>query len=74
MEMIAIIILIGVILYQGVFIFLQKKDYNVKQSEMLNRLMARNYEVYVQGEIETQKKPLTDSEIYAMKQERGIPV
>jgi hypothetical protein len=70
----SIICLISVIIYQGVFIYLQKQDYNVREKELLNRLMARNYETFVQGEVVMNPPPKTPEEIYEQQRERGIPV
>ena len=67
--------LIAVIVYQGVFIYLQKQDYNKREKEMLNRLMSRNYETFVQGEVVLKDKPaMTAEEIYEQQREKGIPV
>ncbi len=73
-DILAFCILIIVVGYQGVFIFLQKRAYDKKETELLNRIMARDFENYVQGEVAQTRNPLTPEEIYAMQQERGIPV
>ena len=71
----AVVILIIVVGYQGVFIFLQKKDFSRREQDLLNRVMSRNYETYVQGEkLMEPPRPLTPEEIYEMEQERGIPI
>ncbi len=44
-------VLIGVILYQGILIWLLKADHAKEQDHILNRLMARDYAQYVQGEV-----------------------
>jgi hypothetical protein len=75
MEYAAIICLICVIVYQGVFIFTQKKDADAREKDLLNRVMTRNYETFVQAEKLMQpESPLTPAEIAAMQEERGIPV
>jgi hypothetical protein len=68
-------VLFAVIVFQGVFIYLQKRVYDETEKDLLNRLMSRNYETYVQAQ-ELMKPPrqLTPEEIYNMQQERGIPV
>lgn len=73
---IAIITLAAVIGYQGWVNHQQRKQFNEMERELLNRIMARNYEVLVQGDVarEQIKNSLTPEEIYDMQQERGIPV
>ncbi len=75
-EIITIAVLIGVILYQGWQIYDEREHSARIEDELLNRIMARDYATYIQGEIakEQVKKPLTPEEIYEMQQERGIPV
>ena len=73
-ELIAIVVLLIVISYQGAFIFMQKKDFAKREQDMLNRLMSRNFETYIQGEVAQNPRPLTPEEIYEMNEERGIPV
>jgi len=74
-ELIPVFVLILIIVYQGVFIFLQKKDFSRREQDLLNRIMSRSYETYVQGEkLMEPPRPLTPEEIYEMEQERGIPV
>lgn len=76
MEWLAIFILIGVILYQGWQNFDQRKHYEDRISNLLDRVMANSYPTYIQGEIakEQVKKPMTPEEIYETQRERGIPV
>ena len=75
-ELITIIVLLAVIVVQVIYIVLQRQDNMKVQEDLLNRIMARNYETYVQAEIAKRedKKHLTAEEIYAMQEERGIPV
>lgn len=70
-----ILILAAVIVFQSVFIILQGRVYERMVKDLLNRLMSRNYETYVQAQ-ELMKPPraLTPEEIYEQQQERGIPV
>jgi len=70
----ALICLIAVIAYQGIFIYLQKQDYNKREKELLNRLMSRNFDTFVQGEVIMNPPPKTPEEIYEQQRERGIPV
>jgi hypothetical protein len=71
---IAIVALLLVIVFQGVFIYMQKQDSNIREKDLLNRLMSRNYETFVQGEVIMNPKPLSPEEIFERQQERGIPV
>jgi len=75
-EIIAIVVLAVVIGCQGWVNHQQRKQSAEIERELLNRIMARNYEVLVQGDVERErlKKSLTPEEIYDMQQERGIPV
>lgn len=75
-EYITIITLLLVIVTLIVNIVLQRRDNAKVQEELLNRIMSRNYETYVQAEIakHEEKKPLTMDELYEIQQERGIPV
>jgi predicted Holliday junction resolvase-like endonuclease len=51
------------------------EKWDAKEKDLLNRLMSRNYETFIQGEIVQQPpKPLTPEEIYEQQLERGIPV
>jgi hypothetical protein len=71
---IAIVALLLVIVFQGVFIYMQKQDSNIREKDLLNRLMSRNYETFIQGEVIMNPKPLSPEEIFERQQERGIPV
>lgn len=75
-EIIAIIALMCVIAYQGWFIRDAKIHWTETEKNLLDRIMARNYETLVQSESvrEQVKRTLTAEEIYDMQQERGIPV
>jgi hypothetical protein len=74
-EVVLIASLLGVIVFQGAFIYLQKRVYDEVEKDLLNRLMSRNYETYVQAqELMKPKRELTPEEIYEMQKERGIPV
>lgn len=71
----ALICLMCVIIYQGIFIFMQKRDSDAREKDLLNRIMTRNYETFVQAEKLMQpERPLTPAEIAALQEERGIPV
>jgi len=74
MEILVITSMLVVIIYQGVFIYIQKKNYDLLIGDLLNRVMSRNYETFVQGQVVMQPKNLTVDEIAAMQEERGIPV
>jgi hypothetical protein len=73
MEYIVIVTLLVVIIYQGGFIWAQKKHFEKTEKDLLNRILARNYETYVQGEkILEPPRPLTPEEIYERDMERGV--
>ena len=51
------------------------EKWDAKEKDLLNRVMSRNYETFVQGEVVRESpKPLTPEEIYEQQLERGIPV
>lgn len=66
--------LLLVIGFQGFLIVFLVKQWDSKEKDLLNRILARNYETYVQAEVMQKEKPLTDEEIYEQQIERGIPV
>jgi hypothetical protein len=75
--MIEIIAIIGLLLVVGlqsylIIMILNRSD--KRESDLLNRIMTRNYETYVQAEVLKEPKPLTPEEIYEQQIERGIPV
>jgi len=72
MEIAVFVVLFIVIVFQGAFIYLQKTVYDAQEKDLLNRIMAKNYETYVQAqELMKPKRELTPEEIYQMQQERG---
>ncbi len=75
-DIIAIIALLAVIGFQGWMNWAQRNDFKEKERQFLDRIMATNYQSFIQGETlrEQVKKSLTNEEIYEMNQERGIPV
>ena len=74
-EAVLISSLLAVIVFQGVFIYLQKQIHDETVKDLLNRLMARNYETFVQSEeLRKTPRPLTPEELEAIQAERGIPV
>jgi len=51
------------------------EKWDAKEKDLLNRVMSRNYETFVQGEVVRESpKPLTPEEIYEQQLERGVPV
>lgn len=75
-EIAVIISLMCVIAYQGWFIKMQSDGFKEFEKDLLNRIMTRNYETFVQGDVVRSevKKSLTAEEIAEMQLERGIPV
>ena len=74
-EVIVIVALILVIISKCYLIHDLTAKFDQKEKDLLNRIMSRNYETFVQGEIVQQpQKPLTPEEIYEQQLERGIPV
>jgi predicted Holliday junction resolvase-like endonuclease len=73
---IIIFALLGIIVVQLWFIKGLSESFNAKEKDLLNRLMARNFETFVQSEVvlNQENRPLTAEEIYEQQIERGIPV
>jgi hypothetical protein len=73
MEWIAIIALLGVIVYQGWLIWHILTANERSRRDLMDRIMSRDYATYVNSEIvrEAAKKP---DQIYAEQQEIGIPI
>jgi hypothetical protein len=69
--------LLLVIAYQGLFIHDLMKAHDANEKDLLDRIMARNYEVFTNAEVlraEADRKPLTLDEIHQLQMEQGIPV
>lgn len=74
-EIISIVGLLIVVFIQLYLIFRLIKSHGEREKDLLNRVMSRNYETYVQAEVlQQEKQPLTSEEIYEQQMERGIPV
>jgi predicted Holliday junction resolvase-like endonuclease len=70
-----LIALFGVIFVQILFIKTIFENFDAKEKDLLNRVMSRNYETYVQAEVvQKDKEPLSPEEIYEKELERGIPI
>lgn len=65
-------ILIFVILYQAWLSIERQKEWDKERNGLLDRIMSRNYEVYVNAEVikEQSKQPFQP----AYEEEHGIPV
>ncbi len=70
MEYVCIAVLIAVILYQGYQNHEQKRSFEAQIKNLLDRLMSKDYPMYVQGEIakDQMKHPQEPYE------EQGIPI
>lgn len=66
-------ITIGALLYVSHETSIRTAD---KEKDLLNRIMTRNYETFVQAEVvkNQSERVLTPEEIYEQQLERGIPV
>jgi hypothetical protein len=75
-EIIIAIPLLLVIAAQCYLIHDLSEKWDAKEKDLLNRILAKNYETFVQGEAVMREppKPLTPEEIYEQQIERGIPV
>ena len=68
----AFVVLMGLIVYQGIFIWFMYRGHKEREKELLDRIMARDYGQYAQAELlrteaEKPKPPM----VY---EEPGIPV
>lgn len=70
---IAIITLIVVIIFLLWFISHQNLQFTAKEKDLLDRIMAKDYNTFVNAEVvrEAAKRP---DQIYDEQQERGIPI
>ena len=77
-ELLVAALLLAVIALQAVIIWKMNERYMAKQSELLDRIMARDYAQLIQAEVarEQVKKPLTAEEIFEMQERRDseLPV
>jgi len=69
---VSLVILCGVILYQGYTNHREREQFRQREDALLNRIMSRNYETYVNAEVvkkeaETVREPKPEFEW-------GIPV
>lgn len=75
--LIIVVPLLAVIAYQGFLILSLQSTHDKVQRDLLDRVLARNYETFVQAQAvraETGRKPLTLEEIHRLQEEQGIPV
>jgi len=65
-------VLIGVIIYQGIINWIERREAKNREKELLNRIMARDYTQYTQTEAwqRVQIAPAEDEELY----EEGVDV
>jgi hypothetical protein len=70
-EHIALVVLIFVIVFQGWQAIEERKAVDIREKDLLNRIMAGNYAHYVQGE-ELQRQH--DSPFPVDLPEKGIPI
>jgi hypothetical protein len=68
-EIIAILTLILVIFYQGFQIYDQRKHYEARISNLLDRLMARDFPQYVQSEVAKEQ-----AKVPVQYEEQGIQI
>jgi hypothetical protein len=68
-EIIAILTLILVIFYQGFQIYDQRKQYELRISNLLDRLMARDFPQYVQSEVVKEQ-----AKVPVQYEEQGIQI
>lgn len=71
-----ILTLIGVVIYQGYFIKKLSDKHDLERKDLMNRIMTRNYQEFVQGDVAYRQaeKVFTAEEIAALREEQGIPV
>jgi uncharacterized membrane protein len=70
---VAIAVLICIIIYQGVMFVMERKESVRRENELLNRLMARDYEQYARAKI-TEKVYDKNPPANEVEEEYGIPV
>ena len=57
MNWIVVAVLIGVIIYQGVVNWIDRRDAREREEDLMNRLMAGDFAEYVKGKGYLKKKP-----------------
>ncbi len=68
-EIIAFSVLILVIVYQGFQIYDQRKHLEARISNLLDRIMAKSYAEFVQGEVVKEQ-----NKVPVQYEEQGIPI
>jgi len=64
-EFVLIFVLVGVIIYQTVINFIDRKEFVGRENDLLNRIYSENFPEYVDGTKRLQRKPdkpLTEKE------------
>lgn len=81
MDLVVIIVMGAVILYQGITNYLEKQRHDKKEDDLLNRVMSRDYTDYTTNQVYTtnanRKQEPTLEEMadrYIKMEEQGIPV
>lgn len=69
-DLIPVLIFFAVIIYQGWLAYDQRKSYEARISNLLDRVMSKDYPMYVQAEV-AKKQVELPPEPY---EERGIPI
>jgi hypothetical protein len=68
-EIIAILTLILVIFYQGFQLYDQRRQYEIRISNLLDRLMAKDYPQFIQSEVAREQ-----NKVPVQYEEQGIPI
>lgn len=69
------LILSGIIIYQAIEKYIDKKMYSKKEKELLNRIMTRNYGEFVKSDSDAKIKVVkVDDLLKDRDQEQGVPV
>ncbi len=71
-QWVPVVTLVGVIIYQCWLIWHIQKVHEKTQKDLLDRIMTRNYETFVQGEMVREQAKQPAPSVY--EEERGIPI
>lgn len=74
MDWIAISVLVAVIFYQGWQNWHIQKIHEGREKDLMNRIMSRNYETFVNAEIVKDQNAKRPDEIFEEQEEQGIAV
>ena len=71
MEHLSTWVMIGLIVYQGVMVIMQRRDHRKVEADLLNRMMSRNFTEYTQGTVKLREEDVKDKTVSEIIDELG---